>query len=194
MPFLGHGSELQRRFHGSLNHAVTVGFITMMIIGYASKMIPTFKGIDMHSVKLSNMTFILLNIGCFFRVFSQILVGINEKPLFYAVMGTSGWIELTALSIFGYNLWKTMNTTQETKSSVTQKITVVTKDTKVFDIVDQYPETLQVFLDFGFSQMANPVMRNTMGRVASIEMATKMHNVDMDKFLKALNDKIVSKK
>ncbi len=87
-----------------------------------------------------------------------------------------------------------MNTTQETKSPVTQKITVVTKDTKVFDIVDQYPETLQVFLDFGFSQMANPVMRNTMGRVASIEMATKMHNVDMDKFLKALNDKIVSKK
>ncbi len=194
MPFLGHGSELQRRFHGSLNHAVTVGFITMMIIGYASKMIPTFKGIDMHSVKLSNLTFILLNIGCFFRVFSQILVGINEKPLFYAVMGTSGWIELAALSIFGYNLWKTMNTTQETKSPVMQKITVVTKDTKVFDIVDQYPETLQVFLDFGFSQMANPVMRNTMGRVASIEMATKMHNVDMDKFLKALNDKIVSKK
>ncbi|MBM2835256.1 MAG: hypothetical protein HW406_2417, partial [Candidatus Brocadiaceae bacterium] len=38
MPFLGHGTEVQRRFHGSFNHAITVGFITMMIIGYASKM------------------------------------------------------------------------------------------------------------------------------------------------------------
>ncbi len=196
IPFLGHGSELQRRFHGSLNHAVTVGFITMMIIGYASKMIPTFKGIDMYSLRFSNLTFILLNTGCFLRVFSQILVGTSGgKPLFYAIMGTSGWFELAALGIFGYNLWKTMNITQETKLPVSaRKLTEVTKDTKVFDIVDQHPETLQIFLDFGFSQMANPVMRNTMGRVASIEMATKMHNVDSDKFLKALNDKIASKK
>ncbi|MBU6390946.1 MAG: DUF1858 domain-containing protein [Planctomycetota bacterium] len=194
MPFLGHGTEVQKRFHGSLNHALTVGFITMMIIGYASKMIPTFKGINMHSIKLSNITFILLNMGCFLRVFSQILVGTSGwKPLFYATLGTSGWFELAALGIFGYNLWKTMNTAQESKPSASKKLTEVTKDTKVFDIVDQYPETLQIFLDFGFSQMANPVMRNTMGRVASIDMATKMHNVDMDKFLKALNDKIAAK-
>jgi len=194
MPFLGHGTEVQKRFHGSLNHALTVGFITMMIIGYASKMIPTFKGINMHSIKLSNITFILLNMGCFLRVFSQILVGTSGgKPLFYATLGTSGWFELAALGIFGYNLWKTMNTTQESKLPASKKLTEVTKDTKVFDIVDQYPETLQIFLDFGFSQMANPVMRNTMGRVASIDMATKMHNVDMDKFLKALNDKIAAK-
>ncbi|MCF6154797.1 MAG: DUF1858 domain-containing protein [Candidatus Brocadia sp.] len=196
IPFLGHGSELQRRFHGSLNHAVTVGFITMMIIGYASKMIPTFKGIDMYSLKLSNITFILLNTGCFLRVFSQILVGTSGgKTIFYATMGSSGWFELAALGIFGYNLWKTLNTTQEAKPLVSaKKLTEITKDTKVFDAVDQYPETLQIFLDFGFSQMANPVMRNTMGRVASIEMATKMHNVDIDKFLKVLNDKIASKK
>lgn len=194
IPFLGQDSDIQRRFHGSLNHAVTVGFITMMIIGYASKMIPTFKGIDMYSLKLSNLTFVLLNTGCFLRVFSQILVGVNEKPLFYAVMGSSGWFEVAAIGIFGYNLWKTMNTTQEVKSPVAGKLTEVTKDTKVFDIVEQYPETLQIFLDFGFSQMANPVMRKTMGRVASVEMATKMHNVDSEKFLQALNDKIRSKK
>lgn len=194
MPFLGHGTEVQRRFHGSFNHAITVGFITMMIIGYASKMIPTFTGINMHSIRLSNITFILLNTGCFLRVFSQMLVGASGKTIFYGTLGTSGWFELAALGIFGYNLWKTMNTVQETKPSVTKKLTEITKDTKVFDIVDQYPDTLQIFLDFGFSQMANPVMRNTMGRVATIDMATKMHNVDIDKFLNALNDKIVAKK
>ncbi|HHT9109864.1 MAG TPA: DUF1858 domain-containing protein [Candidatus Brocadiaceae bacterium] len=193
IPFLGHGSEMQKRFHGSLNHALTVGFITMMIIGYASKMIPTFKGINMHSQKMSDLTFILINVGCFLRVFSQILVGVSGKKLFYATMGTSGWFELAALGLFGYNLWKTMNTTQVVKPAEAKKLLEVTKDTKVFDIVDAYPETLQVFIDFGFSQMANPVMRNTMGRVASIEMATRMHNVDMDKFIKALNDKIAVK-
>ncbi|MCF6157149.1 MAG: DUF1858 domain-containing protein [wastewater metagenome] len=193
IPFLGHGTETQRLFHGSLNHALTVGFISMMIIGYASKMVPTFKGVDMYSLKLSNLTFILLNIGCFTRVFSQILVGTSGgKTIFYAAAGVSGWLELAALSIFGYNLWKTMNAIQETKTATLKKLTTVTKDTKVFDVVDQYPETLQIFLDFGFTQMANPVMRNTMGRVASVEMATKMHNIDLDKFLKALNDKIIT--
>lgn len=194
MPFLGHDSEMQKRFHGSLNHALTVGFITMMIIGYASKMIPTFKGINMYSQKLSDWTFILINVGCFLRVFSQISVGVSGRKVFYASMGTSGWFELTALGIFGYNLWKTMNTTQVVKPAESKKLSEVTKDTKVFDVVDAHPETLQVFLDFGFSQMANPVMRNTMGRVASLEMATKMHNVDMAKFIKALNDKIAEKK
>src|SRR3990167_9368762 len=109
MPFLGHGTEVQKRFHGSLNHAITVGFITMMIIGYASKMIPTFTGINMHSIRLSNITFILLNTGCFLRVFSQILVGTSGKTIFYGTVGMSGWFELAALGIFGYNLWKTMN-------------------------------------------------------------------------------------
>ncbi|MBM4055249.1 MAG: DUF1858 domain-containing protein [Planctomycetes bacterium] len=194
IPLLKHKTEISRLFHGSFNHAVTVGFISMMIIGYASKMVPTFTGINMYSIKLSNITFILLNAGCFIRVFSQMLVGVSGgKPVFYGIVGTSGWFELAAIGFFGYNLWKTMNI-EEHKVSEVKKFTVVDKDTKVFDIVDQYPETLQIFLDYGFSQMANPVMRNTMGRVATIEMATKMHNVDREKFLQALNDKIADRK
>ena len=195
MPFLHHKTEILKQFHGSFNHAVTVGFITMMMIGYASKMVPTFTGINMHSIKLSNITFILLNTGCFIRVFSQMSVGISGgKPVFYGIVGTSGWFELAAIGFFGYNLWKTMNTKEEPKPSEIKKVTVVDKDTKVFDIVDQYPETLQIFLDYGFSQMANPVMRNTMGRVATIDMATKMHNVDREKFIQSLNDKIAGRK
>ena len=92
-----------------------------------------------------------------------------------------------------------MNFVQETKPSVsaqattTVKLTEVNKGHKGLDIVDQYPATLQIFLDFGFSQMANPVMRNTMGRVATIDMATKMHNVDLDTFLTGLMIKLVKK-
>ncbi|MGQ3685278.1 MAG: DUF1858 domain-containing protein [Candidatus Loosdrechtia sp.] len=194
MSFLEHGTEIQKFFHGSLNHAVTVGFVTMMIIGYASKMVPTFKGVNMYSLRLSNTTFVLINVGCFMRVFSQIMVGITGgNPLFYAAAGTSGWFELAALGIFGYNLWRTMNLTQEVKPTAILRQANITKDTKVSDVVDQHPETLKVFLDFGFTQMANPVMRKTMGKVASIEMATKMHNIDLDKFLKILNDTISAK-
>ncbi len=193
IPFLEHGSETAKRFHGSLNHAVTVGFLTMMIVGYASKMIPTFRGVNMYSVRLSDATFILLNTGCFLRVFSQMLVGAVEgNRVFYAVLGTSGWFELTALALFGYNLWKTIDIEEEPKGSAPKRLTEVTKDTKVFDVVDRYPETLQVFLDFGFEQIANPAMLKTMGKVATIDIAARMHNVNLDKFLKTLNDKITT--
>ena len=37
-------------------------------------------------------------------------------------------------------------------------------------------------------------MRNTMGRVATIDMAAKMHNVDREKFIQTLNDKIADRK
>lgn len=188
LPFLGQGSEIQKRFHGSLNHAVTVGFITMMIIGYASKMIPTFRGVDMYSIRLSDMTFVLLNIGCFLRVFSQMLVGVaEENRIFYSALGVSGWFETAALAIFGYNIWKTMNIREEAGTMERPEPAEITKDSKVADVVERYPQTLQIFLDFGFNQIANPAMLKTMGHVATIDMATRMHNVDREKFIEALN-------
>ncbi|MBI2560609.1 MAG: cbb3-type cytochrome c oxidase subunit I, partial [Planctomycetes bacterium] len=69
-------------FHGSANHAITVGFITMMIIGYSSKMIPTFTGINLFSTRLSDITFIMLNTGIFIRVSSQIMTGFYGGPFY----------------------------------------------------------------------------------------------------------------
>ena len=192
IPFLEVGSEVAKRFHGSLNHAITVGFVTMMIIGYASKMIPTFRGVNMYSIPLSNMTFVLLNTGCFLRVFSQMVVGAGGgNRVSYSVLGLSGWFELTALVLFGYNLWKTINIKEQLKQPE-EHLVKITKDTKVFDVVNQYPETLPIFLEFGFDQIANPALLKTMGRVATIDMATKMHHVDLDNFLKSLNKKVTA--
>jgi hypothetical protein len=188
-PFLGAFSEAQYLFHGAANHALAVGFVTMMIIGYASKMVPTFRGVNMYSVRLSDMTFILINLGCFLRVSTQIMIGLSGG-FYYSIIGFSGWIEFAAIGMFGYNIWKSINAEEEDEEEPKERLSEITKDTKIYDAIDQYPETLDVFLEFGFKQLSNPVARKTVAKVFTIEQATKIHPVEISDLLKALNEKI----
>ena len=188
-PFLGAFSEGQYLFHGAANHAIAVGFITMMIMGYASKMVPTFRGVNMYSVRLSDMTFILINLGCFLRVFTQVMIGL-KGDFYYSLIGFSGWIEFVAIGMFGYNIWKSINAKEEDVEEQKERLKEITKGTKINDAIEQYPETLDVFLEFGFKQLSNPVARKTIAKVFTIAQATKIHPVNIDDLLKALNEKI----
>ena len=189
-PFLKAFSEPQYLFHGAANHAIAVGFVTLMIIGYASKMVPTFKGVGMYSIKLADLSFYLINIGCFLRVSTQIMIGLSNDS-YYSLIGFSGWIELAAIGIFGYNVWKTMNAEDEDEIEGQQEaLAEITGDTNIAIAIDQYPEILDVFLEFGFKQLSNPVARKTVAKMFTIKQATKIHPVDVDTLLKALNEKI----
>ena len=158
-PFLKAFSEPQYLFHGAANHAIAVGFVTLMIIGYASKMVPTFKGVGMHSIRLADLSFYLINIGCFLRVSTQIMIGLSNDS-YYSLIGFSGWIEFTAIGIFGYNVWKTMNAEDEDEiEEPKETLTEITGDTNIANAIDQYPEILDVFKEFGFKQLSNPVAR-----------------------------------
>jgi len=184
-------SEAQYLFHGAANHALAVGFVTLMIIGYASKMVPTFKGVDMHSIKLANLSFYLINIGCFLRVYTQIMIGLSHsEDFYYSLIGFSGWIELTAIGIFGYNVWKTMNAKDEDIEETEKTLTEITGDTNIAHAIDQYPEILEVFLEFGFKQLASPAARKTVAKMFTIKQATKIHPVEIDSLLKALNERV----
>ncbi|MFQ6041157.1 MAG: DUF1858 domain-containing protein [Candidatus Poribacteria bacterium] len=104
------GNSAGHALIGSYRHAITVGFISMMIFGMAARMIPTFRGVQLHSIGQLNATFALINIGNALRVVFQGLT-FALGAFSFAVMGVSGWLEVTAMALFGYNLWKTMNKT-----------------------------------------------------------------------------------
>ena len=192
VPSLGESTPKGHLFYGSSNHAITVGFISMMMIGYASKMVPTFRGMNIYSFRLSELTFILLNLGIFLRVSFQMLVP-TYPSVAYPAVGISGWIEVTALALFAYNLWKTMDMEEEpVKVCPTKKLERVSKDNKVSEVIEQHPETLEVFLQFGFHQITNPVARRTMAKMVTLEGACQFKGVDLEKVLKALNDKLES--
>jgi len=148
------------------------------------KMIPLSKGVKLHSQKLLNITFVLITTGCIFRVLSQ-PASFHINNQFYPLMGISGFIEYAAILLFGINIWKTLHSEQE---EVVEHIEKATANTNVYQIIKQYPETLDILLRFGFKQLRNPILRNTLTRTINLGQAVQINPVDLDDLLKELNE------
>jgi hypothetical protein len=93
-------------YYGAIRHAITVGFVSMMILGMASRLVPPIRGIA--SKNLPNLTtiYLLLNLGCFLRVTLQTLTDIT--PAAYPIAPISAIFEITALTLWSIDLLKTM--------------------------------------------------------------------------------------
>ncbi len=95
-------------FLGSYRHAYTVGFVSFMIVGVASRVVPILAGVGIEGAGSLWGPFILLNVGCAGRVILQILTDFIPRVAF-PLVGITGFIELTALAWWGVEMWRTMN-------------------------------------------------------------------------------------
>ncbi len=177
------GEKVSHALFGAYRHAIFVGFISMMIIGCASKMIPLSKGVKLYSPKLLNLTFFIIMIGCVFRVVTQ-PVSFHLNPQFYFLLGLSGFIEYAAIFFFGINVWKTLKSNQE---EIAEQINSATAATNVYQLIKQYPQTLDILIGYGFKQLKNPVLRNTLARTISLGQAVQIVPVNLEDLLRDLN-------
>lgn len=83
-------------YYGAIRHAITVGFLSLMIVGLSSKLAPMVLGIE--AARLTDLTgpFVLINAGCALRVIAQSMSDVY--PAVFAVIGFSGIFELAAFS------------------------------------------------------------------------------------------------
>jgi len=104
---------------GSHRHAFTVGFISMMILGVSSRVVPILAGAD--SSRLSSLwgPFILFNVGNAGRVVLQILTDF-VPPVAFPLVGLTGFVEVTALFWWGLELWHTMNLAKTRRARLLQ--------------------------------------------------------------------------
>jgi len=176
------GTDMNHALMGAYRHAITVGFITTVMVGMASRIVPVFRGVPLYSARLREATFWLLATGNAMRVLFQSLSGFYG-PAWLKVTGVSGILELTALLLFGFNLWKTLDLETEEELAVAGWRPAITPETKVGALLKAYPELLPVFVSNGFAGVANPVLRRTLARSVSVGQACRMHGVDLDQFL-----------
>ena len=106
MPLTGSQVPFSHAFFGAYRHALTVGFIMMMIVGVSSKVVPTLSGIDVRHTNSLWPTFVLLNVGNLTRVVFQIAT--DFSPWAYPIMGISGFIEVVGLTLWGYEIFSNM--------------------------------------------------------------------------------------
>lgn len=56
----------------------------------------------------------------------------------------------------------------------------------VAQVLDQHPEILEILVELGFKPLANPIMRNTVGRKVSIKQGASMNGLDVAKIRQTL--------
>ena len=51
----------------------------------------------------------------------------------------------------------------------------------VAEVIDKHPEVLEILVELGFEPLANPIMRNTVGRKVSLKQGSKLEGTPMEK-------------
>ncbi len=60
----------------------------------------------------------------------------------------------------------------------------------IYDITEKYPDTISIFVASGFEHLNNPVMRSTMGKTVTLEMALSLRKVNQEVFIQKLEEAI----
>jgi len=93
---------------GASRHALTVGFLAMMVFAVAQRVLPAFSGMRMlFSTKLMFLAMLALTVGCLLRVSSEILAYQGFARWAWSWLPVSALTEMTAVTLFAVNLFAT---------------------------------------------------------------------------------------
>ena len=186
------GIAFSHAYYGAVRHAITVGFISMMIVGMAAKVVPTLRGIEPQRLPALWLPFVLINLGCFLRVTLQILTDWDAGV--YRFVAISGALEWTGLAFWAAHLSAVMlglgryrTSAQASWGPVPESIR---PDHRVAAVLDWYPQLEPTFVEHGFDLIRNPLLRRTIARQVTLRQVCRMKDVDMDRFIAALNEAI----
>lgn len=70
---------------------------------------------------------------------------------------------------------------------------VITKDTKVADILDEYGDIADVMEVFGVKRVSGYSVRRLVTKALTVEWAARIHRVPLDEFLGTLHQAVESK-
>jgi hypothetical protein len=181
-------------YHGTVRHAITVGFVSLMIMGVAGKVVPTLAGMDVRRLRKLWIPFVFVNAGCLLRVCTQTLT--DFTPAAYPVAGVSGLLELTGLTVWGISLWQLMRNRHVVVSAGSSDRAIgrfltgpITGESIVSDVLDQYPWLLDAMVEAGFRPLRNPLLRNTLARWTTIGQACRQMGIEEVSLLASLNEK-----
>lgn len=198
LPWLaGDGAAAQLGFshayYGAIRHAITVGFISLMIVGVAAKVVPTLNGVDVRTLAPLWLPFLLINAGCALRVVGQSLT--DFTPAAFPFAGVSGLLEVLGLTVWGVHLWAIMAGRARLRPPAEANEphawllpgSPVVAGNRVGEVLDCYPELLDTFVAAGFKPLANPLLRKTVARFITVEQACRREGVEVGQFLATLN-------
>jgi NnrS protein/Domain of unknown function (DUF1858) len=177
-------------YYGAIRHAITVGFVSMMIVGVAAKVVPTLNGVDVRALPALWLPFVLINVGCSLRVGGQVLTDFWQPA--FPIAGVSGCLEVAGLAIWGVHLWRIM----AGYAGGSRPVDAITYHANeqilathvVGEVLEHHPQLLAAFLAFGFKPLASVWLRKTLASHVTIGQACRLAGVNEEALLARLNE------
>ncbi len=100
------GESLPHTYMGAVRHALTVGFMTTLILGVGQRMLPVLDRTVLAIPRLTIPILVLIGVGNLLRVSTELVI--PRFPAAYGIMPISALLEWSALLLFAINLTATM--------------------------------------------------------------------------------------
>lgn len=177
-------------YYGATRHAITVGFVSLMIVGVASKVVPTLNGVDIKALPALWAPFALINLGCLVRVVGQ--TATDWTPAAFPIAGISGLLEVTGLAIWGTHLGLIMagkarlRHVSALNTLPLAKRDIIASDT-IAAVLEDEPQLLDTLVAGGLTLLTNEHVRRTFGRAVTLRQACLRMGADEARMLDDLN-------
>jgi hypothetical protein len=183
----------QHAFGGAARHAFAVGFVSLMMVGVAWRILPIFSGAERPPPARIAWVYGLLICGCLFRVTGQVASGLWGGGWF-GVMGISGWLELGGVMLFGMDVLRLLNGTPVQAVLPDAGAPVeLSPEAPVGPLVAHRPWLVPVFARHGMGQVSHPLFQRSLGQRVTVAQACRRFGIEPVGFFRELVEAEVGK-
>jgi Domain of unknown function (DUF1858)/NnrS protein/Domain of Unknown function (DUF542) len=161
-------------------HAFTLGFLTQMIVGVATRIVPVFTGAPLWSRTTRDTTFWLLNAAVVTRGL-QVMVELAGSEEVWPYISLSGLFGFAAFVAFALNVFMTIRSrpAAPARAQAESARHNPSADHVIADLL-QIPGALELLVARGFRPLSNPALRALMAGTLTLRQACRLHNIDAE--------------
>ncbi|HSL92428.1 MAG TPA: DUF1858 domain-containing protein [Candidatus Limnocylindrales bacterium] len=171
-------------------HFNLLGFMAMMIYGVGYFILPRFNGRTLRWPSWVPIHFYAANIGLIGMVAASpgrpstgfvlfALLSVVSAAMFAVNLGATMLLAPEAQTEAAEDADSSSATTPQAPSAVARAD--IHPDMRVGEILTQWPQTVEVFVENGFASLANPAHREQVKQIPiTLRMACQRHNVDLE--------------
>jgi uncharacterized protein involved in response to NO len=162
-------------------HALAFGFVTQIMMGVATRVLPVFTGNPLWSPRARTAAFYLLNASVVLRGL-EVVVAAGFAPALWPVIAVAGPPALAAVVLFALNVMFTIFGRPAVAPGVPPL-----PDRRISDLL-QIPGALDLLVAAGFAPLKNPIMRATLAGSVTLRQACGMRGVALEPLASRLAD------
>jgi len=196
---LATGTPPSAGAQNAARHALALGYISLLIFGVASRVVPVFGGVALWGRPLLAPLYVAFNVGVVLRVAGELLG--SADALGRGLVAGSGVLGYVGLVLFALVLWRTLaarapaaplpatsrGATPASAVGVPVRLVMappprpasaITPDLTVAEVLARWPATLDVLLAHGFTPLAHPLLRAALAPRITVAQAAALKGLD----------------